>query len=67
MISGMGRGALVKLCRPSHPLADVFVSRDLESIGRGSKDSTAGVEEIARIISDDAQFKGTKNADSPLA
>jgi hypothetical protein len=59
MISGMGRGALVKLCRPFHPAADVFVSRDLENIGRGSKDSNAGVEETARMISEDAVFKAT--------
>jgi len=57
MISGMGRGGSVKLCRPSHAAADVFVSRDLESIGRGPRDSNAGVGETGRIISKDAVFK----------
>lgn len=56
----------MKLCRPSHPAADVFVSRDLESIGRGSKDSNAGVEKIARRFSEHAVFKATGNSSQQL-
>jgi hypothetical protein len=59
MISGMGRGTLVNLCRPSHAAADVFVCRGFESIGRGSNDSNAGAEDKARMISEDAVFKAT--------